>query len=226
MHAYDLQAHQVINYQLPRGSSLDLESDILVWQDGGGIYGKNLSTGQPFTVTTQGGSQPKLAGEWVVYVTRSNELAESLAADLHIFNMRTGETRLVGPVSNQVNGGGYAVENDILAWVKILHTTNSPSLRHELHIYSLATGQDRRVDVSNDDYRASLHLSDNLLIYLQKGWQAIDLQRDQKFDIFPPSIGWESLDTPDLFSNRLVWTETDKSSGVIRLYIAPVNRGQ
>jgi hypothetical protein len=223
MHVYDLQVHRESNYQLPAGNALDLDGDILVWQEGGGVYGKNLSSGQPYTITAQEGSQPKVAGEWVAYAASASPEENLLAANLHLFNLRTGEDRLLGKVSNQVNGGGYALDGETLAWVKISFGAERPI--HELHVYNLATGQDRRVDTNNDDYRASLHLSDNLLVYLQKGWQGIDLQRDQKFDIFTPSSGWDSLDTPALFGNRLIWTETDKLSGVVRLYSAPVNRG-
>ena len=223
MHVYDLQTHRENNNYLLAGTSLDLDNDILVWQSGGGIYGKNLSSGQPFTITVQDSSQPKVSGEWVAYVTSASPEENLLAANLHLFNLQTGEDRLLGKVSNQVNGGGYAIDGGTLAWIKVSFGAERPI--HELHVYNLATGQDRRVDTNNDDYRASLHLSDSLLVYLQKGWQAIDLQHDRKFDLFTPSSGWDSLDTPALFGNRLIWTETDKLSGVVRLYTAPVNRG-
>jgi len=220
---YDFQNHQELNRLIPMGSSFDLEGDNLVWQGRQGIYGENLSTGQPFTITAQGGSQPKIAGDWVVYAIRSEE-SPMISADLHLFDRRTSQDMVLGTVSNPINGGGYAIDGDALAWVKV--SFDPGHLLYELHIYSLRTGQDRRVDINNDGYRASLHLSGDLLVYLQKGWQAIDLRREQKFDLFTPSIGWESLDTPALLGNRLVWTETDKLSSVLRLYTATVNRGQ
>ncbi len=231
LHIYDLRARREVKREIGQRRFLALAGDVLAWQEyrgaDWGIYGQKLSTGQSFTITTQGGSYPKVFGEWVAYVTRSKDAPESSSSELHLFNWQTGQDRLLGLVPSGVDGGGYTMEGNSLAWVKF--SFGSATIQrpvHELHVYDLATGKDRKVDINDDSYLTGLQLSDDLLIYLQKGWQAVDLKRDLKFSVFPSSAGLESLGKIALSGNRLVWLETEKPSGVIRLYLAQLDRGQ
>jgi len=221
MHVYDLGVRREVDFLVGSRQCLSLDGDVLVWQTYGGIYGQHLTTGQLFTVTTQEASCPKVAGEWVAYAARANGQPELLVADLHLFNWRTGEDRLLGLVSHQVYGGGYALDGESLVWIKVHFGTGTlPPPLYELHVVTLATGQDRMLNISDNDYLADLRLSDGLLLYFaQKGWQAMDLRRDRQFAIFPSSMAGINLS-----GNRLIWVVPGYSPGTAQLYTALVDR--
>lgn len=226
IHVYDLRARrEVAQYEAER-RFFDLANDVLVWQEyrgtTWGVYGQNLATGQMFTVTNESASYPRVGGDWIAYVG-SRESVNRLAVDLHLFNWRTGEEMLIGPVSNDPGGKGYDIDEESLAWVKVQADRQGfPS--YELHIYNLATGNDRRLETGNGEYLGNLHLSDHLLIYAQSGWQAADPQTELMFTIFPSPAALESIPMLGVSNNRLVWGERDALSGAIHLYTAQINR--
>jgi hypothetical protein len=231
MHVYDLGARREAELVVASRRFLDLDGNVLVWQEyrgtTWGIYGQDLVTGRPFTVTTQSASYPKVAGQWVAYVVRAATAPEDLASELHMFNRRTGEDSVLGLVSSSVDGGGFAIDGNSLAWVKVSLGAESaqPSV-YELHVYDMIAGQDRQVNIGSNAYLTNLHLSDDLLLYLQHGWQAADLRRNITFEVFPPSAGLDMLSELVVFGNRLVWSETDRIVGVTRLYTSHIDRGQ
>jgi len=226
IHIYDLRAHrEVAQYEAER-RFFDLAKDVMVWQEyrgaTWGIYGQNIATGRTFTVTTESASYPRVGGDWIAYVG-SRESVNRLAVDLHLFNWRTGKEVLIGPVSNDPSGKGYDIDDEALAWVKVQADRQGfPS--YELHVYSLAAGDDRRLETGDSEYLGNLHLADHLLIYAQNGWQAVDLQTGSMFTIFPSPAALESIPMLGVFNNRLVWGERDASSSAIHLYTAQINR--
>lgn len=233
MHIYDLGAGREIAHQVVKRHFFDLASDVLVWQEYGdtrGIYGRNLATGQPFTATTRIATYPHVAGDWVAYVDAKESTNEWWVTNLYLFNRKTGEESFIGPVSHDPDGGGYAIDGESLAWVKVLSGSSQQGATppaYELHVYTLATGRDRKLDIVEDVYPTDLHLSDSLLLYhTQDGWQAMDLRRDLKFTIFPFSSALESVAGLKLSSERLVWLVSDRASGINQLYTAHVNRGR
>lgn len=226
IHIYDLRARrEVAQYEAER-RFFDLANDVLVWQEyrgmTWGIYGQNLATGRTFTVTTESASYPRVGGDWIAYVGL-RESVNRLAVDLHLFNWRTGEDVLIGSVSNDPSGKGYDIDGETLAWVKV--QVDGPGFpTYELHVYSLATGDDRRLETGDSKYLGNLHLSDHLLIYAQNGWQAADLQTGSMFTIFPSPAALELIPILDVSGNRLVWGERDALSSAIHLYTAQINR--
>lgn len=226
IHVYDLRARKEVAQHEAERRFFDLANDVLVWQEyqgtTWGIYGQNLATGRMFTVTTESASYPRISGDWIAYVG-SRESINRLAVDLHLFNWRTGEEVLIGSVSNEPCGKGYDIDEGSLAWVKVQADKQGfPS--YELHIYSLATGNDRRLETGDSEYLGNLRLSDHLLIYAQNGWQAADLQTDSMFTLFPSPAALESIPILGISNSRLVWGERDVSSNAIHLYTAQINR--
>lgn len=126
MYVYDLRAGREVRHQVATGRFFNLAGEVLAWQEYRGpvgIYGQHLTTGEHFTVTTRSASYPRVAGDWVAYLSgqgMSVEEAEHLRADrLYLFNWRTGEERLIGRVPVIADGGGYALDEEHLAWVKV-----------------------------------------------------------------------------------------------------------
>lgn len=223
LHVYDLQARREIDRRAGTYRFLNLSNDVLVWQDYFGIYGQSIANKQTFTVTLQSASYPKIAGDWIAYSIPQEGVNRMLTADLHLFSQRTKEDKVIGSVAAQADGAGYAIDGTWLAWMKIDGGQSTPPA-YEVNVYSLATKQNRKIDVGNTIYPSPLLLSDGLLVYARDGWHAVDLKNGAQFDLFVSQSAIESVTSLKVSDNRLLWKMEDRVSRNIQLYTAQVIR--
>lgn len=227
---------------------LDLKDDLLVWQENRerswGIYGYDLRVNQEFMVAEGPGvhSFPRVCNnEWVIYL--QHEQGWPGVADLHAYNLTTGEDILIGQVPfprNAAAGHQHVCDGQRVAWISVKmkqytsqevnptrgrsETVTSTTPVYEQHLYDLAARRDWTLNIPAYSF-ASLLLDGDILISKIGYDVGYDLSRDVPFSVypgFPPdqSTGGRLL----LSNNRLVWISSTLSGVPQRLFTALIVR--